>query len=272
MPQEQISLFRTQKTDEVKPEPGKDKRTPRLAAKAMPRAVEDGERAEAILKHAFDVFTEAGYAAARMEEIAGRASVAKGLIYFYYKNKESLFDAVLREYVTKPVHTLTLRENPAESMARRLVRFLDLLYANIMDTPFFFQMLRLLLIDGPRFPEAQRGYCMEAMAPVMAEIRECLDEGARRGEWRQEDSGFTRFIIAPVVMLSAWRMVATQHPDLDLRQYVREHQIYALKSLRLSDEAISQAMQAAGTESPSTGKRKRPFRARAGFRRKLYST
>lgn len=45
---------------------------------------------EDILKAALQEFYEKGYRPAAMREIAGRAKILTGLIYSYYKNKESL--------------------------------------------------------------------------------------------------------------------------------------------------------------------------------------
>jgi AcrR family transcriptional regulator len=49
-----------------------------------------------ILAAAFEEFAAKGYAEARLDDVAERAGIAKGTIYFYFKNKETLFQAVLR--------------------------------------------------------------------------------------------------------------------------------------------------------------------------------
>lgn len=51
---------------------------------------------ENILKAALQEFFEKGYKSAAMRNIAEQARIPTGLIYSYYKNKEALFDAVLR--------------------------------------------------------------------------------------------------------------------------------------------------------------------------------
>lgn len=49
-----------------------------------------------ILKAALQEFYNKGYQSAAMRSIAVKANIATGLIYSYYKNKEALFEAVLR--------------------------------------------------------------------------------------------------------------------------------------------------------------------------------
>lgn len=51
---------------------------------------------ENILKAALQEFFKKGYKSATMRNIAQKAKIPTGLIYSYYKNKEALFDAVLR--------------------------------------------------------------------------------------------------------------------------------------------------------------------------------
>ena len=66
---------------------------------------------ENILKAALQEFYEKGYRPAAMREIAGRAKIPTGLIYSYYKNKESLFEAVLRPVLYDWERVLTARDD-----------------------------------------------------------------------------------------------------------------------------------------------------------------
>lgn len=45
---------------------------------------------EQLLKAALDVFSEVGYAAASVDEIATRAGVTKGAVYYWFRDKEDL--------------------------------------------------------------------------------------------------------------------------------------------------------------------------------------
>lgn len=46
---------------------------------------------QAIYEAAVDIFSQSGYTGAAMEEIAERAGVAKGTLYYHFKSKEELF-------------------------------------------------------------------------------------------------------------------------------------------------------------------------------------
>jgi AcrR family transcriptional regulator len=50
---------------------------------------------ERIMHHALKEFSEVGYSGARVDRIAARARLSKGMIYYHFKTKDDLFAAVL---------------------------------------------------------------------------------------------------------------------------------------------------------------------------------
>ncbi|SEG75174.1 TetR/AcrR family transcriptional regulator [Paenibacillus sp. UNC499MF] len=61
-----------------------------------PRTKEQNEairnqRRQEVLQAAIQVYVDKGYAAAEMGDIADRAGLAHGLVYYYFKNKKALF-------------------------------------------------------------------------------------------------------------------------------------------------------------------------------------
>src|SRR5262245_13786089 len=56
-------------------------------------------RRGAILAAALTVFASHGFAAARLDDVAARAGVAKGTLYLYFRDKEALFEALVRSAV-----------------------------------------------------------------------------------------------------------------------------------------------------------------------------
>ncbi len=66
--------------------------TPRQGAREERKV----ERREAILAAALEEFSARGFAATRLDDVARRAGVAKGTIYLYFRDKESLFQELVR--------------------------------------------------------------------------------------------------------------------------------------------------------------------------------
>ena len=55
---------------------------------------------------ALDEFSARGFEAARLDDVAKRAGVAKGTIYLYFRDKESLFQELIRAMLTPLVGTI----------------------------------------------------------------------------------------------------------------------------------------------------------------------
>ncbi|MGA3108772.1 MAG: helix-turn-helix domain-containing protein, partial [Candidatus Bathyarchaeia archaeon] len=53
-----------------------------------------------ILEVAKELFTQRGFSNVAMREICKAADVTPPTVYYYFKNKEALFDAVVRESVS----------------------------------------------------------------------------------------------------------------------------------------------------------------------------
>lgn len=71
-----------------------------------PRTKEQNEeirkqRSQEILQAAILVYAEKGYAASEIGEIAERAGLARGLVYHYFKNKQSLFRELYENMMDK---------------------------------------------------------------------------------------------------------------------------------------------------------------------------
>ncbi|MBL8333389.1 MAG: helix-turn-helix transcriptional regulator, partial [Rubrivivax sp.] len=78
-------------------EPARRRRSPPSPARSEPRQRDADRSQQAILAAARDEFHEHGLGGARVERIAERAAVDKKLIYYYFENKDRLFQAVLEE-------------------------------------------------------------------------------------------------------------------------------------------------------------------------------
>jgi len=94
----------------------------------------DTSTEQKILDAAQDVFHEKGYDGARMQEIADKASINKGLLHYYFKSKDALFDAIfsmaLRSMVAN-IHSILAMEIPLEEKIDLIVDgYLNMLSRN----------------------------------------------------------------------------------------------------------------------------------------------
>ena len=56
--------------------------------------ISDNSTEQKIIEAAETVFHEKGFDGARMQEIADKANINKGLLHYYFKSKDVLFEAI----------------------------------------------------------------------------------------------------------------------------------------------------------------------------------
>src|SRR5216683_1107479 len=88
------------------------------------RAERAAERRGAIIEAAMDEFIARGFAATRLDDVAKRAGVAKGTIYLHFKDKEALFQELVRTSLVPLIgklETIAQADAPLRSLAERIV-------------------------------------------------------------------------------------------------------------------------------------------------------
>src|SRR5246500_4034255 len=87
------------------------------------RAARAAERRQAIIDAALDEFVARGFAATRLDDVAKRAGVAKGTIYLHFKDKEALFEELVRTAIVPLIARLAPPEKPIASVREALEHF-----------------------------------------------------------------------------------------------------------------------------------------------------
>jgi AcrR family transcriptional regulator len=156
----------------------------RVQEKAPPRR--DAERSKrAILEAALVEFSEQGHAGARIDAIAARAGVSKPLIYSYFGDKDFLYAAALREayvQIRAGERELDLEHKDPEAAIRALVSFT---LRHFRSKPWFISMLNTENLRGGTTIRAIEDVS-EIQSPLVAELRQVLERGARRGVFRRD--------------------------------------------------------------------------------------
>ncbi|SOC25304.1 TetR family transcriptional regulator [Ureibacillus xyleni] len=88
------------------------------------------ERIHQILYAAVGVYVEKGYKGTEMGEIAEKAGIARGLIYYYFKNKKIFFREFFKFFM----------EMAADSIQSRLAEDIEALEKLKMNTRFYLEM------------------------------------------------------------------------------------------------------------------------------------
>jgi AcrR family transcriptional regulator len=123
--------------------------------------------------------------ATRLEDVARRAGVAKGLPHFYFDSKEELFKAVLRRLVVPDWSLLDAQLERPEATTTELLRgLMTIAYERLVKNTGAHQLLRLLIAEGQKFPELAEFYHAELIQRALALLGRLLARGVERGDIR----------------------------------------------------------------------------------------
>ncbi|MBV9564316.1 MAG: helix-turn-helix transcriptional regulator [Bradyrhizobium sp.] len=190
---------------------------------ASNRASRAAERRAAIVEAAFDEFVARGFAATRLDDIASRAGVAKGTIYLHFKDKESMFEELVRTAIVPLVAQIAAPPSPLVSVRHALEGFARTFIREVATTRRG-DIIRLIVAEGPRFPAIADFYYREVISRGLAAMRALIELGIRRGEIRQTGLGrFPQIVVAPAIVAVIWKSLFEKHSPLDADEMLRVH-------------------------------------------------
>lgn len=143
---------------------------------------ESASRPVRILAAAGRIFIEHGYEGASMEEIAKAAAVTRQTLYNRYpEGKESLFVAVAeRMWKAFPVMNVATDERALADPRNGLMQIATE-FACFWSGPSAADFLRMVIMEGRRFPVLADRFDEVIQTPAMTVISDYLAELARRG-------------------------------------------------------------------------------------------
>jgi AcrR family transcriptional regulator len=198
---------------------------PKAASPKSPsrRAARAAERREAIMEAALDEFIARGFTATRLDDVARRAGVAKGTIYLHFRDKESMFEELIRTALVPLIGRLMTPPTFGGSVRDALESFARTFVQEVVSTRRG-DIVRLIVSEGPRFPEIADFYYREVVSRGMAGLRALIELGIDRGEIRENNlAGFPQIVVAPAIVAVIWHSLFNRHAPLDADEMLRVH-------------------------------------------------
>jgi len=206
----------------------KRSRRPALQAGAGPRArnrrlEKSAATREAILAAALDEFAARGFAAARLDDAARRAGVAKGTIYVHFRDKVTLFEELVRSALVPVIaaaESAPIADMPLRLFAERLIEtFVREIYGTRRK-----DVLRLIITEGERFPQLAHIYYREVIARALKVLRAVVQRAVARGEIGDDALlHFPQLLIAPGLVGVIWDALFARFEPLDVAAMMRRH-------------------------------------------------
>jgi AcrR family transcriptional regulator len=199
--------------------------SPKAAAVARPanRAERAADRRQAIIEAALDEFIDRGYAATRLDDVASRAGVAKGTIYLHFRDKQALFEELIRTALVPLIGRLAAPPTAGGSIRAALESFAENFAKEVVATRRG-AIVRLIIAEGPRFPDIADFYYREVVSRGIAGMRALIELGIARGEIKQSGlKDFPQIVVAPAMVAVIWQGLFGRHAPLDAVAMFRVH-------------------------------------------------
>lgn len=197
------------------------------------RAQRKAQRPGEILKAAYEEFVLRGYASARLEDVAARAGVTKGTIYFYFKNKKRVFEAMITEFSKAPISAFQRSMLPSTGDLRADVQaYLNGLYRVLAQDPHSGEILRLLIAEASRFPDLVDRHFDTSIRHLIEPLRSRFAEAIASGEMGEASlSELPEVVLGPVVALNVLTLLFANRRPLDPVRYMATHRSLLLDGL-----------------------------------------
>jgi AcrR family transcriptional regulator len=198
------------------------------------RARRKEQRPGEILAAAFEAFSERGYEATRLEDVAALAGVTKGTIYVYFETKEQLFEEMVRRYssgIMTDADAILAATNG--SCAEKLRALLAFIYGRCVQDRIGREILRFIAAESRIFPNLVDEHYHEFIVPAQRLIDELLQCGMSTGEFKiniGKDSA--PIILAPVVYFAIFNFVFRGFLSADNETYIGTHIDLILNGIR----------------------------------------
>jgi TetR/AcrR family transcriptional regulator, mexJK operon transcriptional repressor len=130
---------------------------------------------ERVLEAAVNVFLEAGYARAKMDEIASRAGITKQTVYARFPSKDALFSALASHFSALAFRPLHVTADAKQSPKAYLIQFATEVTSVLRD-PKSQRLFVVLAAEARAFPDLASQTWVEGAGRLRTHLRGFFDD------------------------------------------------------------------------------------------------
>ena len=195
-----------------------------------------------MLDAALAEFSERGFAAAKMEDIARRAGVSKGTIYLYFPSKDALVEGIIKRAVAPIAEGALPQLAQYEGDPRLPITMLLKAIAGLLGDEGRLTILRLFLREGMNIPSMAEIYRRDVLDLAIPVLTGLVARGIASGHLRRVDPEMTvRSLIGPVLAHVALSEVFGVRPEsgLSLDRLIDNHLDILFSGLFVADRGTT---------------------------------
>jgi len=190
-------------------------------------------RPEEILEAALELFTEKGFTATRMTDVAKKAGISKGTLYLYFDSKEAIFRALVQDVIAVRIEQeealVDSFQGPSDVLLRQMIND----WWDYIGNSRLSAIPKLIVSESGNFPELAEFFVNQVVRRARKLYAKAISRGVVRGEfYAQSPETVARLVIAPMVHMVIWmHSLQTFDDRIDAREYIDLHIEFILKNL-----------------------------------------
>jgi TetR/AcrR family transcriptional regulator len=163
------------------------KQTPTSIALPRSRGRDREASRSAILAAALAEFAGHGLAGARMDSIASAAGVNKALLYYYFRSKDELYEAVLDEFIQRLQARIERALDTGATAGERILLYARAHFDSVSESRYYARLFQGEMSagreDSPHLSRIVERY----IRPISLRVFGVLQQGIAAGEFRAID-------------------------------------------------------------------------------------
>jgi TetR/AcrR family transcriptional repressor of mexJK operon len=165
-----------------------------------------------VVEAARTLFSEQGFAAVSMDQVAKAAGVSKATVYAHFASKEQLFVAIVGQACRTYAETVMPEVRDAPDARTALIR-IGRAVAGFLLAPRTMAIYRTIVAEGPRFPELARGYYDNGPRSFKRLLGSYLAEMTARGQLKVDNPRLAADLFCGMVRGPLYLQVLLDYPD-----------------------------------------------------------
>jgi AcrR family transcriptional regulator len=208
-----------------------------MSEPATARKRRPDDRPREILEAALDLFSERGFSATRLEDVASRAGLSKASIYLYFNDKTALLKAIVETVASSNLaaagNLVAGQQGPVAPLLQQLLGFMA---GRIRDTRLP-DLIKLIISESRAHPEIGRFYLEHVIGKALPLFESLIVRGVASGEFRPVDPRLTvKCLIGPMLLGAIWKSVFEPigAEALDIEALARHQGELIVRALRVA--------------------------------------
>ncbi|MBB4012867.1 AcrR family transcriptional regulator [Niveibacterium umoris] len=190
---------------------------------------------------ALELFVEKGFAATRLDEIAGRAGVSKGTLYLYFDSKEALFTAVIRDGILPLIEAAEAQLSGMLDDPEGMLRAILFAWWDNVGATALGGIPKVMIAEAMNFPDVARFYHENVIQRGRRLVETALKTGIDQGRFRPINIEQTASLFfVPAMHVAVWRnsLAFCEVCQQDPREFLENFLEIFLRGLRATEKGI----------------------------------